>query len=150
MPRVSKNYKEHLFERLQTPEEVTGYLNAAIEDGDVAVLLLALRDVAEVQGIKKVAAEANLNRENIYRMLSDQGNPRLSSFFALLEALGIGLQVKPIKCAARAAMAATTGSVVPKLQENEAELEQCKPAPEQHEGNEHESTFRATDEPLAA
>lgn len=148
MPRVSKNYKEHLFERLQTPEEITGYLNAAIEDGDIAVLLLALRDVAEVQGISSVAAEANLNRENIYRMLSDQGNPRLSSFFALLEALGIGLQVKPVRYAARAAAAA--GSVAPKLQKNEAELEQCKPAPEQHEGNEYESTFRATDEPLAA
>ncbi len=61
--RKTKNYKEHLLERLQTPEEVAGYVNAAIEEKDIAVFLLALRDVADAQGLGKVAAEAKLNRE---------------------------------------------------------------------------------------
>ena len=92
---LEHHYKEHLYERLQTPEQISGYLNAAIEEGDIAVFLLALRDVAESQGVARVAQEAGLNRENVYRMLSDQGNPRLSSMFALMHALGVELRVKP-------------------------------------------------------
>ncbi|CAN5300463.1 hypothetical protein BH18ACI2_BH18ACI2_06140 [soil metagenome] len=97
MARLTKSYKDHLFERLQTPEEIAGYLNAAAEEQDIAVLLLALRDVAEARGIGKVATIAGLNRENLYRILSDQGNPRLSSLFEILRALGIELQMRPLK-----------------------------------------------------
>jgi len=148
MSKLTKNYKEHLFERLQTPAEITGYLNAAIEEGDVAVLLLALRDVAEARGIAKVAEEAHLNRESLYRMLSDQGNPRLSSLFALLEVLGIGLQTKERKCNTKPVAAAV--SVAAKLQATQSELEQVRPVADTPKGKEDESTFLATDEPLAA
>jgi probable addiction module antidote protein len=147
MARLTKNYKEHLFERLQTPEEITGYLNAAIEEGDVAVLLLALRDVAEARGIAKVAEEACLNRESLYRMLSDQGNPRLSSLFALLDVLGVGLQTRPL-CSTRPV--AVTATVTATLQATQSELETVRPVADTPKGNEDESTFHATDEPLAA
>src|SRR5262245_20910897 len=109
-----KGYKEHLFERLNTPEEITGYLNAAIDEGDIKVFLLALRDVAEAQGISKVAAEAELNSENLYRILSDRGNPRLSSIVSLLQALGVEIRLKPAMRKRRAAVA--TASVAPTLE----------------------------------
>ena len=44
---LTNQRKEHLSERLQRSKEAAAYLNAAMEDGDVAVILLALRDVAE-------------------------------------------------------------------------------------------------------
>ena len=44
-----KNYKKHLLEQLQKPEEVAAYLNAALHDEDPHVFLLALRDIAEAQ-----------------------------------------------------------------------------------------------------
>lgn len=147
MAKLTKNYKEHLFERLQTPEEITGYLNAAIEEDDTSVLLLALRDVAEARGIAKVAEEAGLNRESLYRMLSDQGNPRLSSLLALLEVLGVGLQTKTLCSTKSVAVAAT---VTATLQATQSELEQFRPVAETPKGNDNESTFHATDEPLAA
>jgi probable addiction module antidote protein len=96
MPSASVNYKEHLFKRLQNPKNAASYLNAALEDGDIDVVLLALRDIAEARGVAKVAAEANLNRENLYRILSAEGNPRLSSLLALLRALKIELQARPL------------------------------------------------------
>jgi probable addiction module antidote protein len=97
MAPVARDYKEHLFEGLQDPDEVEGYLTAALEEGDAAALLLALRDIAEARGVSKVAADANLNREHVYRILSGDGNPRLSSLLPLLGALGIGLQAKVAK-----------------------------------------------------
>jgi len=70
------------------------YLNAAIEDGNQEVFLLALRDVAEARGISEVARIAHLNRENVYRILSAKGNPQLSSLRALLHSLGLKLTIE--------------------------------------------------------
>lgn len=156
MARASKPYKEHLFETLQDPEEVAAYLNAAMEDGDVALILLALRDAAEAWGIGKLAADANLNRENVYRILSVQGNPRLSSFIKLLQALGIELRVEVARGRggkARAASVATT--VTPSLfggpeGEGPDKPEQYQPAPKINRGNDYESSVPADDQPLAA
>jgi len=95
MPRPSKNYKEYLYERLRHPAEAAEYINGALDEEDFAGLLLALRDVAEARGVGKIASAAGLNRENVYRILSGQGNPRLSSLMALLRALGVQLRVEP-------------------------------------------------------
>lgn len=46
MPR-SRNYREDLLRALQDPEEAKAYLNAALEDGDEAVFLLALNNVVK-------------------------------------------------------------------------------------------------------
>ncbi len=93
MPR-SKSYREELVESLKYPQEAAQYLDAALEDGDREVFLLALRDIAEARGgMSKLAKEAELNRENLYRMLSENGNPELSSLRALLDALGFRLAV---------------------------------------------------------
>jgi len=40
------NYQDHLIERLKNPNEATAYLNAALEDQDLRVFLMALNDVA--------------------------------------------------------------------------------------------------------
>lgn len=87
MSQVSVSYLEGLLERLKDPKEALAYLNAALEDGDQEVFLLALRDVAEARGLTAVAQEAQLNRENLYRMLSRQGNPQLTSLVALLKSM---------------------------------------------------------------
>ena len=96
MARLTKDFKEYLQARLQTPEAVAGYLNAVLEENDSSAFLLALRYVTDTQNVAKVAAAAELNRESLYRMLSDQGNPRLSSMLALLGAMGLRLSVHPL------------------------------------------------------
>lgn len=92
--KAAKDYREVLYETLRDPNEAAEYLNAAIEDGDEKVFLLALRDIVEARGVASVATKANLNRENAYRMLSEQGNPRLSSLWSLLDSLGLKLSVE--------------------------------------------------------
>jgi probable addiction module antidote protein len=94
MSQVSVSYVDGLLERLKDPEDALAYLNAALEDGDQEVFLLALRDVAEARGLTAVAQEAQLNRENLYRMLSRQGNPQLTSLVALLKSMGLRLAIE--------------------------------------------------------
>lgn len=94
--KPSKNYEEDLTRALREPAEASRYLNAALEEGDVEVFLLALRDVSRsLGGMTKVARLAKLNRENLYRMLSRNGNPELRGLGSLLKALGLRLAVKP-------------------------------------------------------
>jgi probable addiction module antidote protein len=91
--QTSTSYHEHLVESLKDPEEAAAYLNAALEDDDPRAFLLALRNVAEAHGFTRLAEESGLNRQALYRALSEQGNPRLESLAALLGALGLRLTV---------------------------------------------------------
>jgi probable addiction module antidote protein len=91
----SKNYKKSLLESLKDPIEAVEYLNAALEEGDTAVFLLALRDVVDSHGgMTKLAASTALNRENLYRMLSTKGNPEFFSLLTVLNAVGFRLAVE--------------------------------------------------------
>ena len=91
----TRRYQEHLDDVLKDDAEAVAYLNAALDD-DPEVFLLALRDVARTRegGLAALAETAQLNREHLYRMLSENGNPELRSLEALLDALGFRLSVE--------------------------------------------------------
>ena len=97
--RDYRDFQEIVLENLQDPEEAAAYLKAALEDEDERVFLLALRDVLEAQGgtIADLAEETNLNKQNLYRMLSEHGNPRLTSLKTVLHAIGFEMAIAPIK-----------------------------------------------------
>ena len=95
MTKPFVSYEQGLNEALTDPEEAAAYLNAALDDGYQEVFLMALRDVANARGLTQLARETSLNRENMYRILSQKGNPQLSSLTALLDALGLKLAVAP-------------------------------------------------------
>jgi probable addiction module antidote protein len=80
------------------PAFAAEYVNAVIEDGDEAELLLALRRMTEAfSGVPQVAKEANLNATTLYhRTPSVKGNPELKSLNALLRALGLRIAVQPL------------------------------------------------------
>ena len=107
----SKSYQSNLRESLKDPTEAAEYLNAALEDGEPEVFLLALRDVVDSYGgMGKLAASTSLNRENLYRMLSTKGNPEFFSLSNVLDAVGFRLAVEP-----KAATLSKTKSGVSKL-----------------------------------
>jgi len=91
-------YEPFLIKRLKDPAEAAAYLEAVLEDGDQAAIMLALRQVAQAQGgVARVAREARLTREATYKMLSRFGNPELRGFSAVLKATGLRISVKPIE-----------------------------------------------------
>lgn len=99
MKKDLRNYQEKLLENLRDPELAHHYLNEALTDEDPQIFLLALKNVHEAQGgqVTELAQKANLSRENIYRILSKKGNPKLSSIISLLNAVGFSLAVQPNK-----------------------------------------------------
>jgi len=100
MKKPSVDYEQGLKDALADPNEAAAYLNAALEDGSQDVFLMALRDVANARGLMHLARETSLNRENLYRILSEEGNPQLSSLNALLDSLGLTLAVEPKRAVA--------------------------------------------------
>lgn len=92
--KVLEKYENSLKEDLRDPAEAAEYLNAALEDGSQELFLLALKDVANAKGISEIARETTLNRENLYRILSIQGNPKLKSLSSVLHSVGLKLSIE--------------------------------------------------------
>jgi len=92
----TRSYKVHLDERLKDPKEAAGYLNAALEDDDPHVFLLALKDVADAKGgMSQLSSKSELNRQSLYRALSKSGNPKLVSVLSMLAAMGFQIHIRP-------------------------------------------------------
>ena len=97
MNRKTRSYDKDLIESLKNPQEALAYLNVHLEDDSEdaeEMFLLALRDVAKAHGFGEVAERADLGRESLYKALSGDGNPKLSTLRALLKALGLKLSIE--------------------------------------------------------
>ena len=72
------------------------YLSESAADSQ-ETFLVALRDVVEARkGMARTASEAKVNRENLYRSLSEEGNPRFSTFASVLATLGLGMKFEVV------------------------------------------------------
>ncbi len=80
-------------EHLRTPEEMAAYLEACIaeSDGDAAFIAKALGDIARARGMARVAREAGLSRESLYKALSGERNPSFDTILKVVKALGLEL-----------------------------------------------------------
>jgi len=82
---------------LKTPEDVAGFLDAWLEEApdDAAGIARALGEIARARGMTRVAKDAGLSRESLYRSLSQEGNPSLATVLKVLGALGVRLRAAP-------------------------------------------------------
>lgn len=80
-------------EFLDTPEAQARFLADAMEEGDVAYIAHALGIVARARGMSQIAKDAGLSRESLYRSLSENGDPRLSTMLGVMKAMGLKLSV---------------------------------------------------------
>jgi probable addiction module antidote protein len=86
--------ENYLLDRLQDPATAAAYLNAAVEEDDPGAFLQALRNVTEARGgVAKIADLTGLNRQQLYRTLSENGNPELRSLNKILGVSGLRLAV---------------------------------------------------------
>ena len=113
-----RNHDEAMAELFkEDPAYAVKLLNSILEDGEQGELLIALRQMTKAfGGVQDIAEKANLNPTQLYRTLSAEGNPSLSSLTALLKAMGLRLAVAPIKGARNTAMrkAVSKGQATPK------------------------------------
>lgn len=94
MPKRVTDYRQTLLESLTDSREAAHYLEAALEDSR-EMFLRALRDVAESRQMSKVAKDAGVAREALYRMLSESGNPTLATLSSILDVVGVQLKIAP-------------------------------------------------------
>jgi probable addiction module antidote protein len=84
----------------EDPAYAVEMLNSILEDGEQGELLIALRQMSKAfGGVQTVAEKADLNPTQLYRTLSEQGNPELRSLSAILKVMGLRLAVERVKAA---------------------------------------------------
>lgn len=87
----SKTRRWDATEHLTSDEDMAAYLEAALEEGDPALVSAALGDIARAKGMTEIARETGLGRESLYKALSPEGNPELSTVLKVAKALGLRL-----------------------------------------------------------
>jgi probable addiction module antidote protein len=80
---------------LDNEEVIAEYLAAALEDPNPDVFLHAVGDVARARGISKVARDAGLGRESLYKALAPGAKIRYDTVRKLMDSLGVRLTVTP-------------------------------------------------------
>jgi probable addiction module antidote protein len=81
---------------LETDEDIAAYLEAALEDGDPALIAAALGDIARARGMTDVARTTGLGRESLYKALSSDGNPEFATVMKVIKALGLRLHAEVV------------------------------------------------------
>jgi probable addiction module antidote protein len=79
---------------LNSPDEMIAYIDAVLEDGEPALITHALGIVARAKGMTQLARDAGVTREALYKALTADGDPKLSTFVGVMKALGMRLSAK--------------------------------------------------------
>ena len=80
-------------EILHTEEDCAGYLAAAFEDGDPAIIRAAMADVAKARNMTQLAKEMGISRRGLYKMLYSEGNPEFLTIQKFIAAVNAKLTV---------------------------------------------------------
>lgn len=83
-------------EALDTPEAIAVFMADAFETGDASYIAKAMGVVAKARGMADLARETGLARQQLYKSLSDEGNPTLKTMLAVTQALGLEIVVRPV------------------------------------------------------
>ena len=81
-------------EYLANEEEMAAYLEAALEEGEPALVVQALGTIAKARGMSQIARDTGLGRESLYKALSLGGNPEFAAVIKVIRALGIRLHAE--------------------------------------------------------
>jgi probable addiction module antidote protein len=63
----------------------------ALESGNAGYIATALGTVARARGMAQVAREAGVTRASLYKALSPNGDPQLTTLLGVMKALGLKL-----------------------------------------------------------
>ena len=90
-----KTYPVDIASELKTQEEIDEFIEAAIEEAkndiDPKYLIHALETAARARGMLKTSEEADVDRASLYRILSGETDPRVSTLAKIAAALGYRL-----------------------------------------------------------
>lgn len=90
-----KTKRYDVAEYLESEEDMAAYLQAAFEEGDPALVIHALGNIARARGMSEIARQSGLRRESLYKALSPEGNPEFATVMKVVQALGIKINAEP-------------------------------------------------------
>ena len=79
---------------LKTDKDIAQYLTAVLEDGDPALFVAAIGDIAKAKGMTDIAKKSGVTRESLYRALKIEARPRFETVSKVIHALGMKLSVQ--------------------------------------------------------
>jgi probable addiction module antidote protein len=89
----TRAHADYLSAHLADDRNAAALLDVALASGDEGDIMYALRALATARGgVAGIAEAAGLSRETLYRTLSREGNPRLSTLLAIIRAAGVRLK----------------------------------------------------------
>ena len=78
---------------LKTDADIAEYLTVVLEDGDPALFVAAIGDIARAKGMSDIAKKSGVTRESLYRALKIEARPRFETVTRVIHALGMKLSV---------------------------------------------------------
>lgn len=78
---------------LKTEKDIATYLSAVLEDGDPALFVAAIGDIARAKGMTEIAKKSGVTRESLYRALKVEARPRFETVTRVVQALGMKLSI---------------------------------------------------------
>jgi probable addiction module antidote protein len=91
--KVKDLSKFDVVDYLKTEKDIAGYLSAVLEDGDPALFVAAIGDIARAKGMTEIAKKSGVTRESLYRALKIEARPRFETVAKVIHALGMKLSV---------------------------------------------------------
>lgn len=91
--KISDLPKFDVVDYLKTEEDIAGYLTAVLEDGDPALFVAAIGDIARAKGMSEIAKKSGVTRESLYRALKIEARPRFETVTKVIHALGMRISV---------------------------------------------------------
>ncbi|MEI7668478.1 MAG: hypothetical protein WCJ33_00135 [Pseudomonadota bacterium] len=101
MAKQYQKFQDYMIKKLHNKKESKSFLDAAIlefeEDGDIAAFMLALRYLAEAKGgISELSNTSNLNRQNLYKVLTGKTTPKFDTTLSIMNSLGYRFRVEAL------------------------------------------------------
>jgi probable addiction module antidote protein len=96
MADIDSLHRFDMAEYLETEEDIAYYLKATAEE-DVSLLPAALGTIARARGMSDLARSTGLSRETLYKTLSEEGNPTLSTLVKVLDTYGVRISLVPAR-----------------------------------------------------
>ncbi len=92
---MTRSYHSYLIESLKDPQEAAAYLDAALDDGTVEEVRLALANVVEAQISGLDGSTQPSHQQAIYEMLIQQNKLESFDLLKIINELGFRLSVSP-------------------------------------------------------
>jgi probable addiction module antidote protein len=91
--KISELSNFDIVDYLKTDKDIAEYLTVVLEDGDPALFVAAIGDIARAKGMSEISKKSGVTRESLYRALKIEARPRFETVAKVIHALGMRLTV---------------------------------------------------------